>query len=80
MNSGPWSRPVSTSVDKRHHVAVTIAHVEHAQAFSLVGTVLRFSLDVDLVEATEAIEVVDVGAAEESADRTCSCRQARRRS
>ena len=67
MNSGPGRDSNFVSADKRHHVAVRVAHVELADVFQ-VGAVLAFGFDVDLPLPSEAVEVVDEQSAHEGLD------------
>ena len=52
---------------QRHHIAFAVPHMEHADAAFIVA-VLRFRHHIDLVKPAKAVEVVDVGAAQESTD------------
>ena len=73
MNSGPECAtfpPASTAAPSR---PVT-AHVKHIDAVNCCP-VLRFSLDIDLVETAKTVEVVDVGATEKGPHRGIDVRQ-----
>src|SRR4029453_9677469 len=53
---------------ERHHAAALPAHEEQAE-LTRIAPELRLRLDVDLVDAPEFVEVVDVRAAEQRAER-----------
>ena len=66
--SGPDTRLNRDKGSKWRHIALGIPHVEIID-FIGAGSIFRFRLQVHLPLATEAIELVDVGATKESLQR-----------
>ena len=68
VNSGPALGLVVTSVSSGTMPPVLVPHEEQPELLRILAE-LRFGLQIDLVDAAEPVEVVDVGAAEQRAER-----------
>ena len=68
VNSGPLAGPRRHQRVERHHLPVLAAHEEQPELLRIAPE-LRLGLHVDLVDAPEPVEVVDVRAAEQRAER-----------
>ena len=68
VNSGPDARPRGDQRVERDHAARLVAHEEEPELLRILPE-LRLGLQVHLVDAAELVEVVDVRAAEQRAER-----------